>query len=110
MPGAEAVLAHFADRPFAGYRHFEFRVASRELMMAVQALKRRWPKLAKLSEAPSDYQLTHINANPEVSAPAGSRGRLGLALRNIQVDILAPAPMSATGKAKREPEIKGGQP
>jgi hypothetical protein len=81
--------AFFADRPFAGYRHFEFRVASGELIAAVQALKRRWPKLAQLSEAPGDYQLTHINVNPEVSAPAGSRGRLGLALRKIQVAILA---------------------
>ena len=44
-----------------------------------------------VSEDPSDYQLTHFNVNPEVYAPSGSRGRLGLALRDIRVVLLAPS-------------------
>lgn len=82
-PGSQC----FQDQPFAGYRHFEFRVGSAELRTAVQAMKRRWPKLAEMSEEPSDYQLTHFNINPEVYAPQGSRGRLGLALRDIRVEL-----------------------
>jgi hypothetical protein len=81
--------AHFADQPFSPYRHFDFRVGSQELLTAVKAMKRRWPKLAEVSEEPSDFQLTHFNVNPEVYSPNGSRGRLGLALRNIRLQILA---------------------
>jgi hypothetical protein len=83
--------AHFADNTFAEYRHFEFRVSAAELAAAVRAMKSRWPKFANVSEDASDYQLTHFNVNPEVYAPEGSRGRLGLALRNIRVALLGPA-------------------
>ena len=58
-----------------------------ELLTAVKAMKRRWPQLAEVSEEPRDFQLTHFNVNPEVYAPDGSRGRLGLAY--IRVAILA---------------------
>ncbi|MHB0956793.1 MAG: hypothetical protein ACYC0X_12720 [Pirellulaceae bacterium] len=82
--------AHFAHEPFTSYRRFEFRVGSQELLTAVHAMKGRWPDWAEASEDPSDYQLTHFNVNPEVYAPAGSRGRLGLALRDIHIQILEP--------------------
>ena len=48
------------------------------------------PKAADASEDPRDYQLVHFNVNPEVYAPEGSRGRLGLAMRDIRVVLLAP--------------------
>lgn len=83
--------AFFADSTFAEYRHFEFRVSAAELAAAVRAMKNRWPKFANVSDDASEYQLTHFNVNPEVYAPEGSRGRLGLALRNIRVALLAPA-------------------
>jgi len=39
------------------------------------------------SEDPRDYQLVHFNLNPEVFAPKGSCGRLGLALRGIRLEV-----------------------
>ena len=82
--------ATYSDQPFREYRHFEFRVGNKELQTALRAMKGRWSELAAVSEEPSDYQLTHFNVNPEVYAPSGSRGRLGLTLRDIRVLLLAP--------------------
>lgn len=79
---------HFQPQPFASYRPFEFRVGAAELRAVIRAMKQRWPKLEKMSEEPRDYQLTHFNINPEVYAPPASRGRLGLALRDIRVAIV----------------------
>jgi hypothetical protein len=81
--------AHFADRTFNEYRRFDFRVGPTELRVAIAAMKKRLPRLAEVSDEPSDYQLLHFNVNPEVYAPDGSRGRLGLALRDIRVLLLA---------------------
>jgi hypothetical protein len=82
--------AEFADRPFNDYRRFDFRVGPAELRTAVAAMRKRLPKMADIiSDNPSDYQLMHFNVNPEVYAPEGSRGRLGLALRDIRVLLLA---------------------
>jgi hypothetical protein len=53
-------------------------------------MKKAMPQLAPTSEDPRDYQLVHFNINPEVYAPTGSRGRLGLALRDIRVEVFAP--------------------
>ena len=83
--------ARFTESTFHEYRRFDFRVRAAELRVAIAAMKQRLPDLADASENPSDYQLVHFNANPEVYAPAGSRGRLGLALRDIRVLLLAPA-------------------
>jgi hypothetical protein len=82
--------AHFADRAFDDYRRFEFRVGPAELRTAIAAMKKRLPKMADASEDPRDYQLLHFNVNPEVYAPEGSRGRIGLALRDMRVVLLAP--------------------
>ena len=82
--------ASFTEQPFAEYRRFEFRVGPADLQAAVRAMKGRQPRYADVSEDPRDYQLTHFNVNPEVYAPRGSRGRLGLALRDIRVLLLAP--------------------
>jgi hypothetical protein len=40
------------------------------------------------SAASADLRLVHFNLNPEVSAPRGSRGQLGLAFREIQVRMI----------------------
>ena len=82
--------AHFTGVPFDKYRRFDFRVGAEELRTAVVGMKKRLPDLADAAEDPSDYQLTHFNVNPEVYAPEGSRGRLGLALRDIRVVLLEP--------------------
>ena len=83
--------ACFTDSLFDQYRRFEFRVGQKELQAAIAAMKNRWPRFADVSEDPRDYQLIHFNVNPEVYAPSGSRGRLGLALRDIRVSLLAPS-------------------
>jgi hypothetical protein len=53
-------------------------------------MKKAMPKLANTSQDPLDYQLIHFNINPEVFAPQGSRGELGLSLRDVRVEMLAP--------------------
>ena len=44
---------------------------------------------ATSSTDPRDYQLAQFNINPEVFAPTGSRGRLGLSIREVRVEVLA---------------------
>jgi hypothetical protein len=82
--------SQFTDRPFDDYRRFDFRLGTAELRAAIAAMRKRLPKLADASEDPRDYQLLHFNVNPEVYAPEGSRGRLGVAMRDIRVLLLAP--------------------
>jgi hypothetical protein len=86
-PGPSSAL--FTDKPFADYRHIEVRVTAPQLRAALLAMKKAMPKLATASEDPRDYQLIHFNINPEVFAPQGSRGQLGLALRNVRVELFA---------------------
>ena len=87
-PGPRSSL--FTDQPFADYRTFEVRVSAAELQAALGAMRKARPSLAAASADPRDYQLTHFNINPEVFAPAGSRGRLGMAIRDVRVDLLSP--------------------
>jgi len=87
-PGPESAL--FADRPFADYRRINVRVSAAELRAALSAMRKAISRLATASEDPRDYQLAHFNINPEVYAPSGSRGRLGLSIRDIRVESLAP--------------------
>lgn len=87
-PGPGSSL--FTDTPFDHYRRMIVRVGPGELRAAIAAMRRAIPALAAASEDPRDYQLIHFNINPEVSAPRASRGRLGLSLRDIRVELLAP--------------------
>lgn len=79
--------ARFTDHAFDDFRSFEVRVGAAELRRAIRAMKSRWSDLSGVSEEPQDYSLVHLNVNPEVYAPAGSRGQLGLTLRNIRVRL-----------------------
>ena len=87
-PGPDSSL--FTDKPFADYRRINVRVSAAELRVALSAMRKAMPKLATASEDPRDYQLAHFNINPEVFAPTGSRGRLGLSIRDVRVELLAP--------------------
>jgi len=87
-PGPDSSL--FTDMPFADYRRIEVRVTAAELRVALSAMRKAMPRLATASEDPRDYQLAHFNINPEVFAPTGSRGRLGLSIRDVRVECLAP--------------------
>jgi hypothetical protein len=88
-PGPRSSL--FTDQSFADYRSFEVRVSAAELQAALGALRKARPSLAAVSADPRDYQLTHFNINPEVFAPPGSRGKLGMAIRDVRVDLLTPS-------------------
>lgn len=87
-PGPGSSL--FTDKPFPDERPFSVRVSAGELRAAIVAMRKAMPHLATASEDPRDYQLIHFNLNPEVYAPPGSRGQLGLTLRDIRVELLAP--------------------
>jgi hypothetical protein len=80
--------AEFTDHPFNDYRRFDFRVRPAELGAAIVAMRKRLPGMASVSDDPRDYQFLHVNVNPEVYAPEESRGRLGLALRDIRIVLL----------------------
>ena len=86
-PGPASAM--FTDKPFDAYRKIEVRVTSAEIRAALVAMKKTMPKLTEVSEVPSDYQLIHFNINPEVYAPQGSRGQLGLSLRDIRVELIS---------------------
>jgi|GEM_PF-243496 len=88
-PGPGSAEAQTA--PFSDYRRFEFRVSAPELLQGLAALRQRFPETGTLSTQAADYQLVHVNVNPEVYAPAGSRGQIGLALRDLRVALHRPA-------------------
>jgi hypothetical protein len=85
-PGKDSAL--FASQPFAEYRHYDVRVTAAELKTAIAAMQKRFSETATVSDNAADLRLMHFNLNPEVFAPKGSRGRLGLALRNIRVELV----------------------
>ncbi len=51
-------------------------------------MQKRFPETAAVSGNVAELSLIHFNLNPEVFAPKGSRGRLGLALQNIRVELV----------------------
>lgn len=84
-PGKDSAL--FTSQPFAEYRHYDVRVTAAELKTAIVAMQKRFPETAAASDTAGDLRLVNFNLNPEVFAPKGSRGRLGLALRDIRVEV-----------------------
>ncbi|MCX6839144.1 MAG: hypothetical protein NTX35_15235 [Verrucomicrobia bacterium] len=87
-PGKDSAL--FTTQPFSEYRRYDIRVIAAELKTAIIAMQKRFPQTAAVSDNIADLRLIHFNLNPEVFAPKGSRGRIGLALRDVRVDILSP--------------------
>lgn len=81
--------ALFTSQPFAAYWCYDVRVTAAELKKAIVAMQKRFPDTAAVSGNIADLRLIHFNLNPEVFAPKGSRGRLGLALRNIRVELVS---------------------
>lgn len=87
-PGPESAI--FTSRPFSEYRRFDIRVNAAELKTAIAAMRAHFPATAIVSDQVADFRLIHFNLNPEVFAPKGSRGRLGLTLRDIRVEVTGP--------------------
>jgi hypothetical protein len=86
-PGKDSAL--FTSQPFAEYRRYDVRVTAAELKKAIHAMRARFPETAAVSDNAADLRLIHFNLNPEVFAPKGSRGRIGLALRDVRVEVLS---------------------
>ena len=82
-------MCMFTDKPFRDYRPISVGVTAAELRAALLAMKKAIPILTTSSEDPRDCQLVHFNINPEIHAPKGSRGRLGQALRDMRVEMIA---------------------
>jgi hypothetical protein len=85
-PGKDSAL--FTSQPFSEYQRYDIRVTAAEVKTAIVAMQKRFPETAAVSGNIADLRLIHFNLNPEVFAPKGSRGRLGLALRNIRVELV----------------------
>jgi hypothetical protein len=85
-PGKDSAL--FTSQPFTGYRRYEVRVTATELKNAIHAMQAKFPATAAISTTASDYLLAHFNLNPEIHAPPGTRGTLGLSLRDIRVEVV----------------------
>lgn len=78
--------ASFTSTPWTGFRAYDFRVSASELSVALADTQHTFGlSEAELSSNPADYRLVHFNFNPELYAPAGSGGRLGVSVRNIVV-------------------------
>jgi hypothetical protein len=77
----------FNSQTFSEYRGYDVRVTATELKNAIHAMRARFPETAAVSDNAADLRLVHFNLNPEVSAPQGSRGRLGLALRDVRLEV-----------------------
>ena len=84
-PGKDSAL--FTSQPFSEYQRYDVRVTAAELKIALQAMQARFRETAAVSDNVTDLHLVHFNLNPEVFAPKGSRGQLGLALRGIRVEV-----------------------
>jgi hypothetical protein len=86
-PGKDSAL--FTSQPFAEYRRYDVRVTATELKNAIHAMQARFPETSAVSGNPADLRMVHFNLNPEVFAPKASRGRLGLTLRDVRVEVLS---------------------
>jgi len=87
-PGKDSAL--FTSQPFSEYRRYDIRVTAAELKTAIVAMQKRFPETAAVSGDIANLHLIHFNLNPEVFAPNATRGRLGMALRDVRVEVLAP--------------------
>jgi len=87
-PGKDSAL--FTSQPFSEYRRYDIRVTAAELKTAIVAMQKRFPETAAVSGDIANLHLIHFNLNPEVFAPKATRGRLGMALRDVRVEVLAP--------------------
>lgn len=75
-PIYNVVANGFSCATYGDWRSFSFTIGQTEVVNAVQALRSRFPTL-QLSTNMADYELTHINVNPEIVG-AGSRIDIGI--------------------------------
>jgi hypothetical protein len=81
--------AAFGWAPFADRRAYAFVIGAPQLAVAISMMKSKYPELAaKFSSDPADYEIRHINLNPEIYAPQGSTGQVGLCVSDWRLEIV----------------------
>jgi hypothetical protein len=81
--------AGFGWQPFPDRRAYAFVIGRPQVRAAVSMLKSRYPELApRLSDDPADYEISHINLNPEVHVPQGSFAQIGMSVVDWQLEIV----------------------
>lgn len=75
----------FSCQPFGDWRRYSFAVNAEWLGRVIARLKGQYPALA-LSANPLDYELRHVNLNPEVHPVS----RIDLSVRNWRLEVSTP--------------------
>lgn len=79
----------FGWRSFSDRRLFAFVIGAPQVRAAVAMMKSRYPELAmKFSDDAADYEIGHINLNPEVHVPPGSFAQIGMSVVDWQLEIV----------------------
>jgi hypothetical protein len=81
--------AAFGWQPFFDRRAYAFVIGAWQVRAALAMLKAKYPeRAAGFSDDPADYEIGHINLNPEVYAPEGSFAQIGLSVIDWQLEIV----------------------
>ncbi len=83
-PIVNSVALNFACMPFDGWRSMLFVVGAAEIEGAASALRVRYPS-RNLSAHAADYELTHINLNPEIFVARGEAARIDIGVARWQL-------------------------
>ncbi len=79
----------FAGQPFSDRRSYTFAIGAPQVGAAISLMKSRYPALAaKFSDDPADYEIRHINLNPEIYAPQGAFAQIGISVIDWQLEIV----------------------
>ena len=79
----------FGWQPFAHARPYAFVIGAPQVRAAIAMMKARYPQLVpRYSDDPADYEIGHLNLNPEVHAPPGSFAQIGLSVVDWQLEIV----------------------
>jgi hypothetical protein len=79
----------FAGQPFPDARAYAFVIGASQVRAAISMMKSRYPELgSKFSDDPADYEIRHINLNPEIYAPQGSFAEIGMSVTDWQLEIV----------------------
>jgi len=79
----------FGGQPFSDPRSYTFAIGAPQVRAAVAMMKAKYPELAtRFSDDPADYEIRHINLNPEVYAPEGSFAQIGMSVTGWQLEIV----------------------
>ena len=79
----------FGGQTFSDRRSYTFAIGAPQVGAAISMMKSKYPVLAaRFSDDPADYEIRHINLNPEIYAPQGSSAWIGLSVIDWQLEIV----------------------